>query len=107
MRFKRLLQKADNETCTEYSVPSESVASFRSMYGTGKKSSTFIHGLLCLCLFIQLIYLIRPRIGNLVLNINPWRTYVYFYIHPHKMGNNHSCLTYFVRCSTGEIERER
>ncbi|XP_057763973.1 DEAD-box ATP-dependent RNA helicase 1 isoform X2 [Salvia miltiorrhiza] len=34
VRFKRLLQKADNESCAEYSVPSESVESLRSMYST-------------------------------------------------------------------------
>ncbi|KAK4440192.1 DEAD-box ATP-dependent RNA helicase 1 [Sesamum alatum] len=33
-RFKRLLQKADNDSCPVYSVPSESVESFRSMYST-------------------------------------------------------------------------
>ncbi|KAL0442495.1 UNVERIFIED_CONTAM: DEAD-box ATP-dependent RNA helicase 1 [Sesamum latifolium] len=31
-RFKRLLQKADNDSCPVYSVPSESVESFRSVY---------------------------------------------------------------------------
>ncbi|KAH6825641.1 RNA helicase 1 [Perilla frutescens var. hirtella] len=34
IRFKKLLQKAGNESCPEYSVPSESVESFRSMYST-------------------------------------------------------------------------
>ncbi|KAL0352827.1 UNVERIFIED_CONTAM: DEAD-box ATP-dependent RNA helicase 1 [Sesamum angustifolium] len=32
-RFKRLLQKADNDSCPVYSVSSESVESFRSVYG--------------------------------------------------------------------------
>ncbi|KAL0363591.1 UNVERIFIED_CONTAM: DEAD-box ATP-dependent RNA helicase 1 [Sesamum calycinum] len=32
-RFKRLLQKADNDSCPVYSVPSESMESFRSVYG--------------------------------------------------------------------------
>ncbi|KAK4399380.1 DEAD-box ATP-dependent RNA helicase 1 [Sesamum angolense] len=31
-RFKRLLQKADNDSCPVYSVPSESMESFRSVY---------------------------------------------------------------------------
>ncbi|KAL1555817.1 DEAD-box ATP-dependent RNA helicase 1 [Salvia divinorum] len=34
MRFKKLLQKADNESCAEYSVPSESVEALRPMYTT-------------------------------------------------------------------------
>ncbi|KAK6124059.1 hypothetical protein DH2020_042205 [Rehmannia glutinosa] len=33
-RFKKLLQKADSESCPMYSVPSESVESFHSMYRT-------------------------------------------------------------------------
>ncbi|KAG6382902.1 hypothetical protein SASPL_157377 [Salvia splendens] len=35
IRFKKLLQKADNESCAEYSVPSESIESLRTMYTTG------------------------------------------------------------------------
>ncbi|XP_011096614.1 DEAD-box ATP-dependent RNA helicase 1 isoform X1 [Sesamum indicum] len=31
-RFKRLLQKADNDSCPVYSVPSETMESFRSVY---------------------------------------------------------------------------
>ncbi|KAL8460981.1 hypothetical protein ACS0TY_032464 [Phlomoides rotata] len=33
-RFKRLLQKADNDSCPVYSVPSESIESFHSIYST-------------------------------------------------------------------------
>ncbi|KAL3833666.1 hypothetical protein ACJIZ3_008402 [Penstemon smallii] len=33
-RFKKLLQKAGNESCPEYSVPSESVESLHSMYSS-------------------------------------------------------------------------
>lgn len=36
--FKKMLQKADNESCPEYAVPSESVDRYRSMYSTGEKS---------------------------------------------------------------------